>query len=73
MKGHVPEESTDQHEDGLFASLPWTATMESKPCGETISLLARIKHILADYPFSAGLLRELLQNSDDARATQQVC
>jgi hypothetical protein len=28
--------------------------------------------ILGSYPFSVGLFRELLQNSDDARASKQV-
>lgn len=40
--------------------------------GETIDPKAAIKSILTAYPFSVGLLRELLQNSDDAKATKQV-
>jgi len=32
-----------------------------------------IKGILSAYPFSLGLFREFLQNSDDAGATKQVC
>lgn len=40
--------------------------------GETVSPVAAIRAILHDYPFSASILRELLQNSDDARATKQV-
>lgn len=28
--------------------------------------------ILGSYPFSVGLFRELLQNSDDARASKQI-
>ena len=40
--------------------------------GESVSVLAAIQAILHDYPFSASILRELLQNSDDAGATKQV-
>jgi hypothetical protein len=32
-----------------------------------------IRGILDQYPFSVGIFRELLQNSDDARASKQVC
>ena len=40
---------------------------------ESVSPVAAIQVILHDYPFCASILRELLQNSDDARATKQVC
>lgn len=40
--------------------------------GETINATDAIAQILKLYPFGVGLLRELLQNSDDARATKQV-
>ena len=40
--------------------------------GERISPTAAIASILNSYPFSVGLFRELLQNSDDAKATKQV-
>ena len=40
--------------------------------GERVSPVAAIRAILHDYPFSASILRELLQNSDDAKATKQV-
>jgi hypothetical protein len=40
--------------------------------GESVSPTAAIQAILHDYPFSVSILRELLQNSDDARATKQV-
>jgi hypothetical protein len=40
--------------------------------GERIAPTAAIAAILNSYPFSAGLFRELLQNSDDAGASQQV-
>jgi hypothetical protein len=35
-------------------------------------LIDRLRSILDSYPFSIGLFRELLQNSDDAGATEQV-
>lgn len=34
--------------------------------------VAVIKHILDGYPFGVGIFRELLQNSDDAKASKQV-
>ncbi|KAF8330989.1 hypothetical protein F5887DRAFT_1287046 [Amanita rubescens] len=40
--------------------------------GETVSPIAAIRAILHDYPFSASIFRELLQNSDDAKATKQI-
>ncbi|KAF5349962.1 hypothetical protein D9756_009229 [Leucocoprinus leucothites] len=40
--------------------------------GENVAPTAAIRAILGSYPFSIGLLRELLQNSDDAKATKQV-
>ena len=39
---------------------------------ETVGPVPAIRAILHDYPFSASIFRELLQNSDDARATKQV-
>ncbi|KZP24219.1 hypothetical protein FIBSPDRAFT_1042283 [Athelia psychrophila] len=40
--------------------------------GEKSSPTAAIAAILAAYPFSVGLLREFLQNSDDAKASTQT-
>jgi sacsin len=40
--------------------------------GESVAPTDAIKAILGNYPFSIGLLREILQNSDDAGATEQV-
>jgi len=40
--------------------------------GENVDPTAAIRAILGSYPFSIGLLRELLQNSDDAQATKQM-
>lgn len=39
---------------------------------EVVDLTANIESILKRYPFSIGIFRELLQNSDDAGATKQV-
>ena len=41
--------------------------------GQTTSQLGALRAILEDYPFSVGLLREQLQNADDAGASKQVC
>ncbi|KZT01862.1 uncharacterized protein LAESUDRAFT_815637 [Laetiporus sulphureus 93-53] len=40
--------------------------------GEVVDLTAHIESILKRYPFSIGIFRELLQNSDDAEAKKQV-
>ena len=48
-------------------------SIETLPLGETDSPVAAIQAVLHDYPFSASILRELLQKSDDAGATKQVC
>jgi hypothetical protein len=39
---------------------------------EQVSVLGVIENILQNYPFSVGLFRELLQNTDDAKALEQV-
>ncbi|PPR03604.1 hypothetical protein CVT24_007593 [Panaeolus cyanescens] len=36
------------------------------------SPIAVLRGILAGYPFSAGILKEIIQNSEDARATKQI-
>ena len=41
--------------------------------GERVPRTFVIKSILDSYTFGNGNLRELLQNSDDAGATEQVC
>ncbi|THH29382.1 hypothetical protein EUX98_g4793 [Antrodiella citrinella] len=40
--------------------------------GQSAKPTAAIRNILDTYPFSIGILREILQNSDDAGATRQV-
>ncbi|KAF9446297.1 hypothetical protein P691DRAFT_776972 [Macrolepiota fuliginosa MF-IS2] len=40
--------------------------------GESVSPTATIRSICGSYPFSIGLFREIIQNSDDARAQKQV-
>ena len=55
----------------LTFNLICTFSMSSS-FGESVDPCAAIQAILGSYPFSVGLLRELLQNSDDARASKQV-
>ncbi|PCH34677.1 hypothetical protein WOLCODRAFT_165735 [Wolfiporia cocos MD-104 SS10] len=40
--------------------------------GEVVDLTANIESILKRYPFSIGIFRELLQNTDDAGAKTQI-
>jgi len=46
--------------------------MATSAFSESVDLLGVIRNILQNYPYSPALLRELLQNSDDAKATIQV-
>lgn len=39
---------------------------------QSTSAIGSLRSILQNYPFSVGILRELLQNSDDAGASKQV-
>ena len=50
-------ESSEQHWDGV-------------PFGQRESLTQRIRNILGDYPHGITVLKELLQNADDAKATK---
>lgn len=50
-----------------------TTSIMAEGFGENVAPTAAIRAILGSYPFSIGLLREILQNTDDARATKQVC
>jgi len=43
-----------------------------QPYGEYVVPMDAIRDILRGYPFSIGLMREILQNSDDANAQRQV-
>ena len=52
----------DQYED----------TYEGEEFGQTEDLTQRIKNILEDYPFDITVLKELLQNADDAKATKMM-
>lgn len=52
-------------------SLFFTGNMNDS-FSESVSPTLAIRAILREYPFSVSILRELLQNSDDARATKQV-
>jgi hypothetical protein len=40
---------------------------------EQVDITALIQGILNGYPGNSAILREYLQNSDDAGATKQVC
>lgn len=40
--------------------------------GQYVDPFNTIRGILGGYPFSVGFFREILQNSDDAKATKQV-
>ncbi|OPL33833.1 hypothetical protein AM593_07708, partial [Mytilus galloprovincialis] len=44
--------------------------MFSKDFGQHEELITRIKRILSGYPCDAGVLKELLQNADDAKASE---
>jgi sacsin len=49
--------------------------MEPQPIshnGQTQCLTTALKNICRDYPAGGGVLRELLQNADDAGATEVV-
>ena len=46
------------------------ADSHSKHFGQNETLARRIKNILRDYPLDMTLLKEFLQNSDDAKATK---
>ena len=50
-------ESTEQHWGGV-------------PFGQHETLTQRIRNILGDYPRGITVLKELLQNADDAKATK---
>ena len=42
------------------------------PCGQTEKLANRLRRILAEYPCEKEILKELVQNADDAQATE-IC
>ncbi len=46
--------------------------MAKQNFAEKVDTVAVLRSILDSYPFSVGVLREFIQNSDDARATKQV-
>lgn len=47
--------------------------MSSTGFGEQIHPTDRIREVLNAYSFSSAILREILANSDDAGASEQVC
>lgn len=56
----------------LDPTLPSSPLSVMATFGESIDPTAAISAILGTYPFSIGLIREILQNSDDAKALKQV-
>jgi hypothetical protein len=44
--------------------------MYSKEFGQHEELITRINRILSGYPCDAGILKELVQNADDAKANE---
>lgn len=66
-QGYMPEQ---KHLSPLHSRNP--STMAPEDFGQRVRPTAAIRNILDSYPLSVGILRELLQNSDDARATKQV-
>ncbi|KAF9050843.1 hypothetical protein BDZ89DRAFT_1057267 [Hymenopellis radicata] len=46
--------------------------MAKQDFAEKVDTVAVLRSILDSYPFSVGVLREFIQNSDDARATKQI-
>ena len=47
-----------------------TMSLEGEKFGQNEKLTTRIQGILYDYPFDVTILKELLQNADDAKATK---
>ncbi|XP_061172842.1 sacsin-like [Saccostrea echinata] len=54
----------------VSGSLMQNYVKQLKPFGQKEELSDRIKRILQEYPFSEGVLKEMLQNADDAKATE---
>ena len=48
------------------------SSIMSKPFGQKEDLTKRIRNILRDHPFDATILKELLQNADDAKANKMI-
>ncbi|RXW22308.1 hypothetical protein EST38_g3561 [Candolleomyces aberdarensis] len=72
----VPERNLSVDHETQLPAFPrhivQPAAVTSSAFGENVDRLGSIRSILDNYPFSAGLLREILQNSDDAEATAQT-
>nr|XP_022332264.1 sacsin-like isoform X2 [Crassostrea virginica] len=51
-------------------SLMQNYIMQIKPYGQKEDLSVRIKKIIHEYPFGVSVLKEMLQNADDAKATE---
>jgi hypothetical protein len=61
--------------DPLLARLSPASTRASyllPPTMDSSNRIAIIRNILNQYPFSIGIFREIIQNSEDAKASKQV-
>ena len=58
------------HRDKFLDSFTSDDNFESIPFGQREKLPQRIRNILRDYPLDITLIKELLQNADDAKATK---
>nr|XP_022329303.1 sacsin-like [Crassostrea virginica]XP_022329305.1 sacsin-like [Crassostrea virginica]XP_022329306.1 sacsin-like [Crassostrea virginica] len=54
----------------LSGSLMQNYVRQMRPFGQKEELSVRIKRILQQYPLSESVLKEMLQNADDAKATE---
>ena len=57
----------DIHRDPTKA---WPVVVQGEQFGQQEKLTTRIQGILQEYPFDVTILKELLQNADDAKATK---
>jgi len=48
----------------------YLTTSHALPFGQHEELTTRLQSILRDYPYGVGIIKELIQNADDAKATQ---
>ena len=61
LRGQTLAESSDYMQLGVHAA---------EAFGQSEALTTRLRHIISDYADGPGILMELLQNADDAGATQ---
>ena len=61
LRGQTLAESSDYMQLGVHAA---------EAFGQSEALTTRLRHIISDYADGPGILMELVQNADDAGATQ---